>query len=185
MHKHVMTAESALSVIAALDSHDVRACISGGWAVDALMGMQTREHSDLDLWLPAADLDPLIAAFSLLGIDRVFPWGGDRPWNFVLHDGGHLRVDLHLYEELANGVVHYGSVLTGDRFTLADLGGEGRILDMVVRCETPEWALRCHTGYTPRAVDFSDVAHLCARFGFPLPEPFRTSQPNGEHGQVR
>jgi hypothetical protein len=26
------------------------------------------------------------------------------------------------------------------------------------------------------------VTHLCARFGFPLPEPFRTSKPNSEHG---
>ena len=79
MHTHHMTAESALSVITALDSHGVRACVGGGWAVDALLGEQTREHSDLDLWLPAADLDPLIVAFSGVGIDRVLPWGGDRP----------------------------------------------------------------------------------------------------------
>ena len=175
MHKHVMTAESALSVIAELDAHEVRAYVGGGWAVDALMGLQTREHSDLDLWLPAADLDPLIAAFSRLGIDRVLPWGGDRPWNFVLHDGEHLRVDLHLYEELAHGVVHDGSVLNGHQFTTADLGGVGQILDTVVRCEAPEWALRCHTGYTPRAVDFSDVTQLCARFGLPVPKSYRTS----------
>jgi lincosamide nucleotidyltransferase A/C/D/E len=185
MAKHVMSAEAALSVIAELDAHGVRACIGGGWAVDALIGVQTREHCDLDLWLPAADLDPLIAVFARLGIDRVLPWGGDRPWNFVLHDGEHLRVDLHLYEELAGGVVHYGSVIDGVRFTTADLGGEGRILDTVVRCDAPEWALRCHTGYTPRAVDVSDVTQLCARLGLPLPEPFRTSQPSSEHGQVQ
>ncbi|MFI6689652.1 nucleotidyltransferase domain-containing protein [Streptomyces sp. NPDC050485] len=173
MNMHCMTAESALSVISALDSHGVRACIGGGWAMDALLGEQTREHSDLDLWLPSADLDPLIAVFSRVGIDRVLPWGGDRPWNFVLHDGGCLRVDLHLYEELADGLIHYGSVLNGDRFMSADLGGVGHILDTVVRCETPEWALRCHTGYPPREVDFHDVARLCAKFGLPLPEPYR------------
>ncbi|MBR7833792.1 hypothetical protein KDL01_10980 [Actinospica durhamensis] len=179
-----MAAESAMSVLAELDAHDVRACVGGGWAVDALIGRQTREHSDLDLWLPAADLDPLIAAFSRLGIDRVLPWGGDRPWNFVLHDGEHLRVDLHLYEELANGVVHYGSVIDGAQFTTADLRGEGRILETVVRCEAPEWALRCHTGYPTRAVDVSDVTQLCAHFGLTVPEPFRTSQPSGEHGRT-
>lgn len=106
MHKHVMTSESALSVIAELDARDVPACVGGGWAVE--IGMQTREPSDVDLWLPAAALVPLIAAFSRIGIDRVLPWGGDRPSNFVLHDGAHLRVDLHLYEELADGVVHCG-----------------------------------------------------------------------------
>jgi lincosamide nucleotidyltransferase A/C/D/E len=173
MHTHHMTAEAALSVITALDSHGVRACIGGGWAVDALLGEQTREHSDLDLWLPAADLDPLIVAFSGIGIDRILPWGGDRPWTFVLHDGERLRVDLHLYEELADGLIHYGSVLNGDRFMLADLGSTGRILDTVVRCEAPGWALQCHTGYPPREVDFHDVARLCATFELPLPEPFR------------
>lgn len=175
---HCMTAESALSVISALDSRGVRACIGGGWAVDALLGEQTREHSDLDLWLPAADLDPLIAVFSRVGIDRVLPWGDDRPWNFVLHDGGRLRVDLHLYEELADGLIHYGSVLNGDRFTSADLGGVGHILDTFVRCEAPEWALRCHTGYPPRDVDVHDVGRLCAKFGLPQPEPYR---PGGSH----
>ena len=45
MHTYHMTAESALSVITALDSQGVRACVGGGWAVDALLGEQTREHS--------------------------------------------------------------------------------------------------------------------------------------------
>lgn len=182
MDMHRMTAESALSVVSALDSHGVRFCVGGGWAVDALLGKQTREHADLDIWLPAADLDPLIVAFSGVGIDRVLPWGGDRPWNFVLHDGGCLRVDLHLYEELADGLIHYGSVLTGDRFTSADLGGVGHILGTVVRCETPQWSLQCHTGYPPREVDFHDVAQLCTGFGLPLPETYRTSVTGDDAG---
>lgn len=170
-------------MIAALDSREVRACIGGGWAVDALLGEQTREHADLDLWLPSADLDPLIAVFARAGIDRLLPWGGDRPWNFVVHDGGHLRVDLHLYEELDDGRIHYGSVLDGDRFAATDLDGTGRILDTVVRCETPQWALRCHTtGYPPRDVDVHDVTRLCAAFGLPLPEPYRVGRESGTLG---
>ena len=30
------------------------ACVGGGWAVDALLGAQTRGHADRDLWVPAA-----------------------------------------------------------------------------------------------------------------------------------
>jgi lincosamide nucleotidyltransferase A/C/D/E len=32
-----------------LDQEGVRAWLDGGWAVDALLGRQTRLHSDLDL----------------------------------------------------------------------------------------------------------------------------------------
>ncbi|QIS21364.1 nucleotidyltransferase domain-containing protein [Nocardia terpenica] len=99
-----MTAESALMVISVLESHGVHACIGGGWAIDALLGEQTREHADLDIWLPAADLDPMIMAFSEAGIDRLLHWGGDRPWNFVVHDGRSLRVDLHHSDLLGDKV---------------------------------------------------------------------------------
>lgn len=135
-------------------------CVGGGWAVDALVGKQTRSHADLDLWLPAADLDPAIAVFAGRGLDRLLPWGGDRPWNFVLHDGDALRVDFHLYEVLIDGSMHYGSVVDGQRFPAAALQGEGMIEGYRVRCDAAEWSLRWHTGYSPRDVDHHDIALL-------------------------
>src|SRR5687767_3676578 len=83
----------------------------------------------------------------LMGVDRIFPWPGDRPWNFVLHDGRRHRVDLHLYEDREDGQIHYGSALAGDVFPAAALDGCGKIGAQSVRCESPEWALRWHTGY--------------------------------------
>jgi lincosamide nucleotidyltransferase A/C/D/E len=103
----------------------------------------------------------------------LFPWGDDRPWNFVVHDGGGLRVDLHLYEQLSDCRVHYGSIRTGDEFDSAYLRGIGTIAGMAVFCDSPEWALRCHTGYPPRSVDREDVTRLCAKFRLPLPDAFR------------
>ena len=84
MAQHLMPAEVAVGVLDRLLDHGVDACVGGGWAVDALTGRQTRKHSDLDLWVLADHLEPLFVAFSSLGLDRVFPWPGDRPWNFVL-----------------------------------------------------------------------------------------------------
>jgi lincosamide nucleotidyltransferase A/C/D/E len=171
--EHVMSAEAAVEVLKSLSGQRVTATVGGGWAVDALLARQTRVHSDLDLWLAADEFEGVVVAMVQLGIDRLFPWPGDRPWNFVLHDGATRRVDLHLYEEVAPGVLHYGPGSSGDRFSAAVLRGQGTIGGTAVVCETPEWALECHTGYAPRAADHDDVRNLTAQFGLPLPESYR------------
>ena len=150
----------AAALVRALREAGADPCVGGGWAVDALVGKQTRPHDDLDLWLAAADLDPAVRVFVATGIDRLLPWGGDRPWNFVLHDGGSLRVDLHLYETLPDGSLHYGSAIDGHRFPAAALQGTGTICGYPVRCDAAEWSLRWHTGYPPRDLDRQDIAVL-------------------------
>jgi lincosamide nucleotidyltransferase A/C/D/E len=169
---YVMPPGEALRLLSALDGVGVAACVGGGWGVDALVGPQTREHSDLDLWVPASGLEGLFVAFADLGVDRIFPWQGDRPWNFVLHDGSSRRVDLHLYERLDDGRLHYGSVLSPFLFNADDLAGEGAIGGVPVRCERPAFSLRNHTGYPPRDVDRHDMAILCEHFGLPMPAPW-------------
>ena len=173
MGQYTMSAGSAADILAQLTARSVEVCVGGGWAVDALLGEQTREHSDLDLWLPAAHLEPLFAAFAECGVDRVLPWPGDRPWNFALHDGVHRRVDLHLYEPLTPDRCHYGSVSEGTEFPTSALSGRGTIGGRTVRCEAPEWAVRWHSGYPLRPVDRHDVPLLCARFGLELPDLYR------------
>jgi lincosamide nucleotidyltransferase A/C/D/E len=169
---HLMTAESAVALLEVLGAHSVDVTVGGGWGVDALLGEQARDHADLDLWLPAAQLELLFRALATCGVDRVFPWPGDRPWNFVLHDGGRLRVDLHLYELLPGSRIHYGSVANGVEFPSHALAGRGAIAGRPVQCEQPEWAVRWHTGYPPRPVDRHDVPLLCQRFGIDLPPDF-------------
>ena len=173
MTAYVMEADDVCRILSSLQRAGVETTVGGGWAIDALLGEQTRLHSDLDLWVAAEDLEPLIRTFVELGLDRLFPWGDDRPWNFVVHDGRALRVDLHLYEQLSDGRVHYGSIRNGDEFDYACLRGVGTIAGTAVLCDSPEWALRCHAGYPPRSVDREDVKHLCAKFRLPLPDAFR------------
>jgi len=168
---HEMTSGEAVEILHALGDHDVDVCVGGGWAVDALVGRQTRVHGDLDLWVPAVCFDRAVLAFVHVGIDRLYPWGDDRPWNFVLHDGDVRRLDLHLFEEVAEGSLHYGGV-RGEQFPPDALAGVGRIDGRTVRCESPEWSLCWHRGYAPRDQDRHDVALLCVTFGFELPDEF-------------
>ncbi|MET7282226.1 hypothetical protein ABZS29_28605 [Kribbella sp. NPDC005582] len=172
MTKYAMPAEAARGLIAALQGRGVAVCVGGGWAVDALVGKQTREHSDLDIWVDAVEFEGLVAAFADEGVDRLYPWPGDRPWNFVVHDGGSRRVDLHLYESLGDGRLHDGSVGTPVLFSREDLSGVGAIAGVSVRCEHPAFALRNHTGYELREKDRHDVAVLCERFGLQAPEDY-------------
>lgn len=148
-------------------------CVGGGWAVDALLGRQTRPHSDLDLWVEATDCEALLAGLSEQGVDRIHPWPGDRPWNFVVHDRVARRVDLHFFEAIGDGQLHYGSLAAPFRFAEPDLTGIGTIGGSEVRCERPEFAIQCRTGYPPREVDRHDVAALCDRFGIAAPVEYQ------------
>ena len=169
MTPHSMSAADATALLRAFADADVAVCVGGGWGVDALLGEQTRAHSDLDLWLPAADLEGLFPVVVRAGVDRIHPWPGDRPWNFVLSDGAARRVDLHLYEVLGDGTLHYGSVIEPFTLPAAALNHRGMIDGLSVRAEQPSWAMQFHTGYPPRATDLADVRRLCDRFGLDPP----------------
>lgn len=169
VNDYAMPAESARALMAALSAHGVAACVGGGWAVDALLRRQTRDHSDVDLWVEAGDTEALFVTFVAQGIDRIHPWPGDRPWNFVVHDGASRRVDLHFYEALVDGQLRYGSANGPFLFNRADLSGDGEIAGLGVRCERPEFALRNRSGYQLRDVDRHDIAMLCEHFGLRPP----------------
>lgn len=167
---HEMPASDAVRLLALLRDAGVDVCVGGGWAVDALLGRQTRHHGDLDLWVPAEQTHDAFVALCHVGLDRVYPWQGDRPWNFVLHDGARLRIDLHFVEQLPDGDYHYGgAVSSGVRIPRPALAGQGEISGYPVRCESPRWAVDCHTGYPARPVDRHDVELLCERFAIPRP----------------
>jgi len=170
---YVMPAAEVLSLIRELDTQSVDVCLGGGWSVDALLGEQTREHSDLDIWSASPDLEGLFRVIAARGVDRIHPWPGDRPWNFVLHDGKSIRVDLHLYENMADGSIHYGSVLDPFILPRAALSYQGVIDGVPIRCEDPSWAVSFHVGYVPRPSDRHDVLGLCKQYDIALPQDYR------------
>jgi lincosamide nucleotidyltransferase A/C/D/E len=173
MSQYVMPAAEAIRLLGSLGEQGVDVCVGGGWGVDALLGEQTRDHSDLDLWLEAAALEGLFRVFAAEDLDRIHPWPGDRPWNFVLHDGRTRRVDLHLYETIGDGNIHYGSVRKPFVLPEAALSHEGAIQGKAVRCEEPSWAVSFHTGYVLRPSDLHDVTRLCERYNLELPSEYR------------
>src|SRR5580700_6903255 len=47
--RFLMDAEHAIELIQFLEQHGLEVYVDGGWAVDALLGHQTRAHLDLDI----------------------------------------------------------------------------------------------------------------------------------------
>ena len=168
---HEMSADDTVALLDSFDEAGVDICVGGRCAPSAILRRPQRSPGYLYICLPADPFDPAVIALVAVGADRLYPWGDDRPWNFVLHDGSRRRVDLHVFEAAEGGLLHYGGRV-GETFPSVALDGHGEIAGRPLRCEDPGWSLRWHTGYPPRVVDHHDVAALCSTFGFDPPPGF-------------
>ena len=166
-----MPAESVVGVLSLLETEGISVCVDGGWAVDALLGKQTRPHGDLDLVVQEKDISHLRQLLEARGY-------GDQPrddtsaWNFVLGDAAGHDVDLHVVTLDANGDGIYGPAERGERYPAASLTGHGVIDGYPVRCISPEWLVKFHTGYRFDDQDVADVLALHRRFGVALPAEY-------------
>jgi lincosamide nucleotidyltransferase A/C/D/E len=145
--------------------------LDGGWAVDACLGEQTRRHADLDIVVEERHTAVLIEALRSRGFGDV-PRDDSRPWNFVLGDDAGREVDFHVIVLDAGGNGVYGPAANGDEFPAAALAGVGVVGGRAVRCISPEWLVRFHTGYAVDDDDWADVSALCARFEMPIPPDY-------------
>lgn len=161
-----MTACDAAGMVELLERHGVEVYVDGGWAVDAVLGAQTRPHDDLDIALPQAHVP---AMRELLAARGYRDFARDDTWesNFVLADGQGRKVDVHSYTLDAAG-----NNVGGVPYTREHLTGRGVINGHTVRCIPPHWLVRFHTGYQLDENDFRDVTALCERFGIPLPAEY-------------
>ncbi len=164
-----MQAAGVLRVLDALDSAGVKAGITGGWGIDALLRRETRSHGDVDLGVASEMVDAAIDALRPLGYAVV---ADERPARVVLtSDVG--QVDLHPIVWDASGAgVQTG--LDGERFDYpaGSLDAEGEIAGRIVRCGTPELQVAFHSHYEPREHDRRDMAALATAFDLSPPRGY-------------
>lgn len=152
--------------------------IDGGWAVDAVLGRQTRAHSDLDVVIEARRLPVLERLLRARGFADV-PRDDASAWNFVLGHADGRQVDLHVVAFDAAGRGVMGPPENGASYPPGSLDGRGVIEGRRVRCVTPEHLVAFHTGYPLRERDHHDVHALCRAFALPLPAEYRARRPHG------
>jgi lincosamide nucleotidyltransferase A/C/D/E len=109
-------------VLGALDGAGVQSWLGGGWAVDALVGHQTRPHTDVDLLVRREDLDRIRGALEEMG----FRVGDIQPGTggFILEhqsarDPAGRLIDLHIVDMRTWPPVR----LKGNPFTRGTLNG--------------------------------------------------------------
>jgi lincosamide nucleotidyltransferase A/C/D/E len=93
----------------------------------------------------------------------------DDTWecNFVLGDQQGRQIDVHSYTFDSESRNVYGVAYPSDSLT-----GEGLIAGHRVKCISPEWLVKFHTGYKLDENDFHDVKALCQRFGISMPAEY-------------
>jgi lincosamide nucleotidyltransferase A/C/D/E len=162
-----MTAGDVVDLARLFDENHIPFHVDGGWGVDALLGGQTRRHADLDIAIQHKDAARLRALLEARGWREV-PRDDSWECNFVLGDGRGRQVDVHSYTLDPAGKPVYGVPYPGE-----SLSGVGTVNGHPVRCISPEWLVRFHSGYRLDENDERDVGALCRRFGIPLPPEFQ------------
>jgi lincosamide nucleotidyltransferase A/C/D/E len=167
-----MNAIDVIDLYKALESLSIEIWIDGGWGVDALLSEQTRSHSDLDITIEQKDV-PMLRQFLQKRGYRDIKLEEARAWNFVLGDESGREIDVHVIvlDDGGNGV--YGPPESGEMYPADSLRGTGKIQGQTVRCISPEWMVKFHSGYQLKEKDFRDVSALCKKFDIELPAAYQ------------
>jgi lincosamide nucleotidyltransferase A/C/D/E len=170
-----MTSAALVHLLHLFESNGIEVWLDGGWAVDAVLGAQTRPHKDVDIVLRVADLQKLRDLLADQGFEIR---SGGTESNFVLADRSGLEVDVHaiVFDPDGNGVyrMENGSDWI---FPAAGFSWRGVVQGVSVRCLSPEVQVLCHAhGYVPNEKDLRDMALLNERFGVELPPHLRPNK---------
>ena len=151
-----MDAEEVVRVVDWLDERSVVYQVNGGWAVDALVGSQSRTHGDLDLFVDAGQVDTLIEWLSGRGYEVVEDW---RPIRAELGSGDRA-VDIHpmTLDAAGDGVQKgFGDETFAHR---ARDRAEGMIRGRPVVVATAARLVELRSGYELRPEDHHDLELL-------------------------
>jgi lincosamide nucleotidyltransferase A/C/D/E len=176
------TGQEVIGIIRLLEECGVPAWLDGGWAIDALLGRETRGHEDVDLILPFDDLDAAELAMGNAGFARN-DCRTNLPNRLVLWNCNGLQIDIRPVTFKPNGsAVHIhaeagGSLKTIYVYSSAGLSAVGKIDGRIVRCVSGAELVRqkVERQYSPWAetrvretgisIDLEDIRSLLEVFG--------------------
>jgi lincosamide nucleotidyltransferase A/C/D/E len=163
-----MTAAQVLAATRSLEADGVRFWVAGGWGVEAVTGVATRKHSDLDLVVADYELDePTVrCALEKLGYRRVDVRDGEfwmAPCSVLRDRAGRQIEILGLNWRNLGDALGLTSLSSSTALSPAherELFAVGTIAGVPVPCLAAKVQLLFHGGFQPRGVDRYDLRHL-------------------------
>lgn len=167
-----MEARDVLDVLSVFGQAGIESWVEGGWGIDALLGVQNRDHGDLDLVVDGARANDTRRLLTDLGFQVIFE---DPPGRCSFMDEHERAIDICFavadrYGDRWDVNRTYGRGEPDypfDCFTYGWIGGQK------VACLGPETQVAHHLGYEVEEVDRFDVELLRQRFDTAIPEPLR------------
>ena len=157
--------DNVIDILKKAESAGASVLVAGGWGVDALLGRQTRQHNDFDIFVHKNDEKTLTEIFRSSGYQETEKHSDD---NTAWTNADGALIDFHLFEFAEEGLMrHDGISFPADIFN-----GKGTIGGVAVRCMTAESQVSYRHGYELRDKDVQDVLLLCESFGLQIPEAF-------------
>ncbi|MGN6694977.1 MAG: nucleotidyltransferase domain-containing protein [Aquihabitans sp.] len=168
-----MEARDVIDILLLFEQAGIDNWVEGGWGLDALLGVQNRDHGDLDLVIDAPRRDDSHRLLTDAGFEVIFE---DPPGRCSFQDGQERTVDLAFAVADRYGDRWNLNRTTGrgdpdypfDCFTYGWIGGRK------VPCLGPETQVAHHLGYEVEEVDRFDVELLRERFDTRVPDALRT-----------
>lgn len=151
-----MPAEKVIEIYNTLEKMEIPIWIDGGWAKDAHIGKQTREHRDLDFAVERKNLDKLVSYFTKEGYSEV-PRPEENKWDIVLGDDTGHELDIHAFDFDENNKIldkPYWDAYESDA-----LNSFGNIGGIKVRCVSLDHLLKTLDG-TKRELRDKDIKDI-------------------------
>ncbi|MBI2355891.1 MAG: nucleotidyltransferase family protein [Candidatus Doudnabacteria bacterium] len=170
-----MTSQEVIEIYSKADKAGIKFWIDGGWCMDALLGEQTRPHSDLDIAIQEKDVLNFRKLLEPQGYKDI-KIEDARPHNFVLGDDNGREVDIHVIvlDDKGNGI--YGPLENGQQMYPAQgLTGKGVIDGQEVRCISPEIMVEFIAPWVQKHKEkyVKNLKALCDKFGIEYPQELK------------
>jgi lincosamide nucleotidyltransferase A/C/D/E len=161
----MVTTNDAAEIVGLFEENGIEVFLDGGWGVDALLGYESREHNDIDIFIEAVNEKK---ALELLNRCRFHEKRMDytTPSHSVWQNEKRCIIDLHLFsKDSDHNIVFEGETYPADVFS-----GSGTIGNRKVNCIPPEFQVQFHLGYERDENDIKDVLLLCDAFNLEIPQ---------------
>ncbi len=160
-----MNSKYVIELYEILNDLGIEIWIDGGWAVDALLGKQTRSHQDLDIAVECKNLSKLreyLEKQNYKEIER----DEDKKWDWVLRDNDEHEIEVHSFSFDDNGKIVEENYWDG--YSSDSLSGKGVINTQEVRCVSLEQLIKTHNPEKRKLkdTDYKDMELLSKKFDF-------------------